>query len=93
MTDYDFYPKELAEKYRADDRHLIEANKTEEIEEKYLVTGEEYFVQTIKTPVKDYEGNVTGILGIFWDITDKKKAEKALKKRVNQLQEAQRKAN
>jgi PAS domain S-box-containing protein len=77
-TDYDFYSKELAEKYRADDRRIIESGKTEEIEEKYLQNGQEVIVQTVKTPVKDKKGNISGILGIFWDITERKQAQEAL---------------
>jgi len=32
-TDYDFFPKELAEKYRADDKRIMESGNTEEIDE------------------------------------------------------------
>jgi PAS domain S-box-containing protein len=78
-TDCEFYPKELAEKYRADDKKIIERGKTEEIEEKYIQNGQEVWVNTIKTPVKDEKGNILGILGIFWDITDRKRAEESLK--------------
>jgi len=78
-TDYDFYPKELAEKYRADDKRIMESEETEDIEEKYIQQGQEIIVHTVKTPVKDAEGNVIGILGIFWDITERKRAEEALK--------------
>jgi len=35
------------------------------------VEGREYVIQTAKTPVKDETGKITGILGIFWDITEK----------------------
>ena len=86
-TDYDFYPKELAEKYRADDKRLMEADKTEEIEEGYTQEGKQLFVHTVKTPVKDKRGNVIGILGIFWDITDRKKAEEGLKELTQQLEQ------
>lgn len=75
-TDHDFHPKELVEKYRADDKRIIESGKTEDIEEKYIQAGQEKFVHTIKTPVKDEQGNIAGVLGIFWDITDRKKIEK-----------------
>jgi len=78
-TDYEFYPKELAEKYRADDQRIMQSGHTENIEEKYILHGQEVSVQTVKTPVRDDNGNVTGILGIFWDITERKKAEEALK--------------
>lgn len=70
-TDYDFFPKELADKYRADDRRIIESGKIEELEEKYMKDGKELFIHTIKTPVRDEKGNIVAILGIFWDITEK----------------------
>jgi PAS domain S-box-containing protein len=78
-TDYDFYPKQLAEKYRADDKRIIESGETEDIEEIYLQDGQEIWVHTVKTPVKDEKGTVVGILGIFWDITEKKRAEEQIK--------------
>ncbi|HHT9136642.1 MAG TPA: PAS domain S-box protein [Candidatus Wunengus sp. YC60] len=70
-TDYDFYPKILANKYRSDDKRVMESGKTEDFEEKYIQDGREFMVQTIKTPLKDENGNIIGILGIFWDITEK----------------------
>jgi PAS domain S-box-containing protein len=78
-TDYDLYSKELAEKYRADDKRIMESGGTEDIEEKYIRQGQEMVVHTVKTPVKDAQGNIIGILGIFWDITEHKKAENALR--------------
>jgi len=78
-TDYDLVPKELAEKYRADDKRIIESGEAETIEEKYIQEGEERIIHTVKTPVRDAQGNVIGLLGIFWDITERKKAEEALR--------------
>jgi len=40
--------------------------------------GEIFFSETIGTPVTDYEDHVIGFIGIVRDITEKKKAEKAL---------------
>ncbi len=73
-TDCEFYPKELAEKYRRDDKRLMDSGKIEDIEEKYIQDGKEVIVHTVKTPLKDEQGNVIGILGIFWDITERKRA-------------------
>ena len=89
-TDYEFYPKELAEKYRADDRRIIESGGTEEIEEEYLLEGQEFTVQTVKTPVKDEEGKTAGILGIFWDITERKRAAEELRQAKEAAEAASR---
>jgi len=74
-TDYDFYPRELADKYRADDKRVIESGTTQRIEERYLEHGEERLVETFKTPVKDESGRAVGLLGIFRDITEQKQLE------------------
>lgn len=78
-TDHDFFPKELAEKYKADDKRIMDLGNIEDMEEKYVQDGQEVWVHTIKTPAKDEEGNCIGILGIFWDITDRKRSEMMLR--------------
>jgi PAS domain S-box-containing protein len=77
-TDCDFYPIELAEKYRADDKRIVESGSTETLEETYVQDGKEVVVRTVKTPVKNDKGNIVGILGIFWDITERKRSEELL---------------
>ncbi|HVP77376.1 MAG TPA: PAS domain S-box protein [Thermodesulfobacteriota bacterium] len=86
-TDYDFYPKELAKKYQADDKRIMQSRKTEDIEERYLQGGKEVIVHTVKTPIKDEKGKIVGILGIFWDITERKHADDQLKKYREHLEE------
>ncbi|MBI5307331.1 MAG: PAS domain S-box protein [Planctomycetes bacterium] len=70
-TDYDFYPKDLAEKYRADDKKVIESGQTIDVEEKYIKDEKELFVHSIKTPLRDEHGAVIGILGVFLDVSEK----------------------
>jgi PAS domain S-box-containing protein len=87
-TDFDFFPKELAERYRADDRRIMGSGKTEDINEKYVQRGKEIFVHTVKTPVRGSAGKVTGMLGVFWDITAQRRAHKKLldyQKRLREL--------
>jgi two-component system, cell cycle sensor histidine kinase and response regulator CckA len=79
-TDYDFYPKELAEKYRTDDNEIMESGETKDIEETYLQGGKESTVHIVNTPVRNNNGMVVGVLGIFWDITSQKEAEEALER-------------
>ncbi|MBN1764717.1 MAG: PAS domain S-box protein, partial [Sedimentisphaerales bacterium] len=78
-TDYDFCPPDEAEKYRQEDIRILQDGRTEEIEERLFRDGQERIELKIKTPVKDEEGKVVGILGIFWDITERKKSEDALR--------------
>lgn len=78
-TDYDFFHKELAEKYRTDDEKIMKSGRTEDIEEEYIQDGQNVSVHTVKTPVRDGNGNIVGILGIFWDVTERKKAQEALR--------------
>jgi diguanylate cyclase (GGDEF)-like protein/PAS domain S-box-containing protein len=85
-TDYDFFPKEFADKYRADDRRIMETGITEAIEEKYIQDGKEIWVHTVKTPVRNEQGDVVGVLGIFSDITERKKAEEEREKTLQRQQ-------
>ncbi|GAB4387703.1 MAG: hypothetical protein Kow0025_02770 [Thermodesulfovibrionales bacterium] len=85
-TDYDFYTRELAEKYRADDLRVMASGKTEEMEETYSLGGEALTVQTVKTPVRGAGGEVTALLGVFWDITERKKADEEIRKLNSELQ-------
>ena len=89
-TDMDFFPKELAEQYRADDLRIIEAGEIEDIEERYFKDGEERYIHTVKTPLKDDDGNPAGVLGIFWDITEQKHAEQKRQNLEVQLRQAQK---
>ena len=79
-TDFDFFPRELAEKYRADDQRVIETGKSFDVVEKHVTPGgETLYVQVIKSPVYDAGGNVIGTQGFFWDVTEKYRAEEGLR--------------
>ncbi len=74
-TDFDFYSLEEADKYRADDQWIIETGQTEEFEETRTWHGQQQLVRTIKTPIKNKAGKSVGVLGIFWDITEERRAQ------------------
>ena len=79
--DFDVHPRELADKYRADDQRIISSGKTEVIEESWQsIGGEKGYIQVIKSPlfgIADRE-QAMGTIGVFWDITDRKRAELSL---------------
>jgi len=89
-TDHDYYPAELADKYVADDARIMAGGRTTELEEENVTHGQTHLVHVVKTPVKDRDGKVVGIFGIFWDITDRKRAEAERKAFEAQVQHAQK---
>jgi PAS domain S-box-containing protein len=87
-TDLDFYPRPLAEKYRSDDRRVMASGELfETVEEHVTPHGERLHVQVIKTPLRDTQGRVNGVQGIFWDVSARKKAEEQLVAQNLRLQE------
>ena len=86
-TDHDFYPSELAEKYEADDKRIIKTGKTKSGDRNHILDGKETMVHVIKMPVRDEDGNVTGIRGILWDITPQKLVQKKLLDYQKQLRD------
>lgn len=80
-TDMDFFPAELAEKYRRDDQWVIATGKILDATEEHVrPSGEKLHVQVVKTPIRDSHGAITGTQGIFWDITELKRAEEELRR-------------
>jgi PAS domain S-box-containing protein len=79
-TDFDFFPADLAEKYRADDRRVIESRQVLDIVEQHVTPhGETLYVQVMKTPLFGKDGKPIGIQGIFWDVSERLRAEEKLK--------------
>jgi PAS domain S-box-containing protein len=91
-TDHDFYPPHLADKYRNDDRAVMEGRTTLDLVEEHVAPAGEkkMYVQVIKTPVLDSRGAVLGTQAIFWDVTDRKRAEEELKKAKEAAETANR---
>lgn len=81
LTDYDLFPKALADKYTADDRRIIETRELYEDTESHAgADGSTLYVHVLKAPVYDAADNVIGVQGIFWDVTDRHEAEAALER-------------
>jgi PAS domain S-box-containing protein len=79
-TDADLWPPDLAEKYRADDREVMETGKPKQVEEPIIDTeGRMTWISTIKTPIFNDKGEVIGTTGIARDFTEWKRIEEALR--------------
>ncbi len=77
-TDYDLYPPDLAEKYRADDRWVVEHGQLFECEEENIQEGQRRYVHVMKSPVRDAAGKIVGTQVVFWDVTAQRQAQAAL---------------
>jgi two-component system, NtrC family, sensor kinase len=87
-TDLDFFPRELAEKYRRDDQKVLESGEVLDVVEQHVTPkGEKLYVQVMKTPLVGPDGKAIGIQGIFWDVTGRMQAEEKLKEQYVRLQE------
>ncbi len=85
-TDFDFFPAEMAAKYQRDDRLVLETGKSfETVEEHQLPDGQKLYVQVVKTPLRGAYAQITGLQGIFWDITPQKLAEEQTRKATAEL--------
>ncbi len=81
-TDFDFpWPRSRAEAFLAEDREILESGALRRYPAKALqrADGSRVFVDSIKAPLLDEEGRAYGVLGIFEDVTEQKRAKAALR--------------
>lgn len=73
----------------ADDREIMERGELKIIdEEPAVIDGENHWLNTVKAPLKDAAGNVTGIVGFVHDITEQKHTEEVLRNNESELSQA-----
>jgi len=84
----DVVPPEVAEQCRMSDERALRGRGPSRFEE-CIGEGEERVVlDTIKSPIRDEDGNVTGLVMVSRDITERKKAEEELNKLNRELKES-----
>ena len=75
-TDFDLFPKKVAELYFEDDRQVIEKGESILNREEILPgKNKDRWTLTSKIPLKDEEGKIYGLVGIGRDITEVKEKE------------------
>jgi PAS domain S-box-containing protein len=75
-TDFDFSAKEIAQLYRNDDLWVLQTKQTKIIEEKIVDhLGNTLWVETLRAPILDKQGNILGTVGFSQDISARKQFE------------------
>jgi diguanylate cyclase (GGDEF)-like protein/PAS domain S-box-containing protein len=82
---YEFFGRERAARYRAVDRGILETGtEFHEIEEHVSRrTGQRFFTEITKVPVRDTDGRIVGIQGLFSDVTQRIEAEREIRLLAN----------
>jgi PAS domain S-box-containing protein len=91
-TVMDLCPAEVARPFIEDDRIVISTGQPifDREEHFHRENGDERTLLTTKLPLRDAAGEVVGLVGITRDISDRKRAEEALRKNEASLRLAQR---
>lgn len=79
-TVFDFFPKEMAEKFEADDQSVVATGKPILNREERVTDGNGAlrWISTTKVPFRNREEKIIGVVGIRRDITHRKQAEEQL---------------
>jgi diguanylate cyclase (GGDEF)-like protein/PAS domain S-box-containing protein len=79
-TDFETYPPDLAAKFWADDKSVLDSGMPIISREEPALDsqGNSAWILTTKVPLRDRDGQITGLVGIGRDITERKQAEEAL---------------
>lgn len=86
-TTYETASVTLADLYRADDQQVMETGRPKLNYEELQIrpNGSHAWLITSKVPLRDKDGQVIGVLGTYEDITERKRAEEALREKTDEL--------
>lgn len=90
-TDYDLFPKEIADQLRANDLRVFAERSPLQVEERVPQEDGIHYYLSVKFPLYDEEGSTRSICGISTDITDIKKAQDQLRRLSGSIMASQEK--
>ena len=78
-TVHDIFPRAQADDYAAYDHEAVDKRQVLKREERIVVHGGERVYDELKFPILDADGEVIAVGGVDYDITERKRAEEALR--------------
>lgn len=79
-SDFDFYPAETARFFKEREIKLYETKEPVlDVTEQFFHKGKYYYLNTTKSPLKNHQGEIIGLIGVGHDITNIKLIEEKLR--------------
>ena len=86
-SDFDLFPREVAEQFWADDQKVLQGEPVINREEFFLDNqGRKNWLLTSKLPLRGPDGKIAGLIGIGRNISGQKQAEEALRHSRDELE-------
>ena len=92
LSDFDIWPADLAEAYRADDQAVLTSGRSRIVEEPLERDGDRVWYETYKSPVS-VNGRVIGTVGFSRDVTPRREAIAELRSSEERLRLAKTSSN
>jgi PAS domain S-box-containing protein len=86
LTDEELFPREIAERARADDLRVLEDGERIEVEETIPTPAGESIRLTRKSPVYDGRGAIVAVCGVSTDITEQTERERTIEQLKDRLE-------
>jgi PAS domain S-box-containing protein len=79
-TDFDDFPPEQAREYFSDEQRLMQTDQPllDKVEYQTGADGREHWFISTKVPIRGPDGQITGLVGVSRDFTERKRSEEAL---------------
>jgi PAS domain S-box-containing protein len=90
-SDYDIFSSEFADRFRFNDQQVFTEGNSRQMEELVPQSDGHHTYLSVKFPLYDEQGDITGVCGISTDITELKQAQDQLRRLSGSIMAAQEK--